>query len=100
MLVGGCRLSKVEIEYILETPFSMLTRREMIVRKLVTKFHDDKEYLKKSIQALAYSFDPHLAERTRAKNPAMYTQEEADWSLVDRKLHPEVRSDAMSYDEM
>ena len=82
----------MEIQYILETPFSMLNRREMIVRKLVTKYHDDKEFLRKSIQALAYSFDPHLAERTRAKNPDMYTPEERDWSSVDRVLHPEVRS--------
>lgn len=84
------RLSKSEIEYILETPFSMLTRREMVVRKLLTKYHDDSEILKKAISALAYSFDPHLAERTRAKNPLSYSKEEAEWAAIDRVLHPEV----------
>ena len=84
------RLSKVEIEYILDTPFSMLSRKEVIVRKLLTKYHDDKETLQKSIAAVTYSFDPHLAERTRAKNPKGYTPEEQAWSTVDRVLHPEV----------
>jgi hypothetical protein len=81
----------VEIEYILDTPFSMLSRKEVVIRKLLTKYHDDKEALQKSIAAVAYSFDPHLAERTRAKNPKSYTVEERNWSSVDRVLHPEVR---------
>ena len=85
------RLSKVEIEYILDTPFSMLSRKEVIIRKLLTKYHDDREALQKSIAAVAYAFDPHLAERIRAKNPKSYTSEEKNWSAVDRVLHPEVR---------
>lgn len=80
----------MEIEYILDTPFSMLSRKEVIIRKLLTKYHDDKEALQKAIAAVAYSFDPHLAERTRAKNPKSYTTEEHNWSTVDRVLHPEV----------
>ena len=56
------RLSKVEIEYILDTPFSMLSRKDVIIRKLLTKYHDDKEALQKALSAVAYSFDPHLAE--------------------------------------
>ena len=79
------RLSKVEIEYILDTPFSMLSRKEVIIRKLLTKYHDDREALQKSIAAVAYAFDPHLAE------PKSYTSEEKNWSAVDRVLHPEVR---------
>ncbi len=85
------RLSKSEIEYVLETPFSMLTRKEMVVRKLLTKFHDDAEHLKKAIAAMAYSFDPHLAERVRGKHPRSYSKEEKEWASVDRRLHPEVR---------
>ena len=81
----------MEIEYILDTPFSMLSRKEVVVRKLLTKYHDDKEALQKSLAAVAYSFDPHLAERTRAKNPKGYTQEENSWASVDRVLHPELR---------
>ena len=35
-------------------------------------------------------FDPHLAERTRAKNSAMYSKEESEWMAIDRVLHPQV----------
>lgn len=69
----------------------MLNRREVIVRKLLTKYHDDAEHMKKAISAVAYSFDPHLAERVRAKNPKAYSKEELEWSTIDRQLHPEVR---------
>lgn len=83
-------MSKVEIEYVLETPFSMLNRREVLVRKLLTKYHDDKEHMKKAISAVAYSFDPHLAERTRSKHPKQHSKEDKEWISVDKILHPEV----------
>ena len=89
--IDDFRLSKVEIEYIMNVPFSMLSRREVVIRKLLTKYHDDREALQKSLAAVAYSFDPHLAERTRAKHPKTYTTEELNWATVDRVLHPEVR---------
>ena len=69
----------------------MLSRRETIIRKLLIKYHDDASILKKEMSAVAYSFDPHLAERTRVKDPAAYSKEELAWSTVDRVLHPEVR---------
>ena len=59
-----------------ESPFSMLTRREMIVRKLMVKFHDDPAILRRSMAAVAYGFDPRLAERTHAEDKKSYTQEE------------------------
>jgi hypothetical protein len=83
-------MSKSEIEYILQTPFSMLTRREMIVRKLLTKYHDDHEKLKRAIASVNLAFDPHLAESVRAKHIKSYTKEEQDWSTIDRILHPDV----------
>lgn len=75
----------------METPFSMLNRREVVVRKLLTKYHDDVDAVKRSISAVAYNFDPHLAERVRAKHPRTYTKEEKEWSTVDRIIHPEVK---------
>lgn len=87
----------MEIEYILDTPFSMLSRKDVIIRKLLTKYHDDRDALQKAISAVAYSFDPHLAERTRGKNPKSYTQEEQRWSTVDRILHPEVTATLFLY---
>eukprot|EP01040_Poterioochromonas_malhamensis_P013046 gene13046-14311_t len=84
------RLNKSEIEYLLATPFSMLTRREVTIRKLLTKYHDDIETMKKAISAVGLSFDPHLAEKIRAKHPRSYTKEEKEWSTIDRILHPEI----------
>ncbi len=68
----------------------MLNRREVTIRKLLTKYHDDIEFVRKSLSAVAYGFDPHLAERTRAKNPKSYTKEEQEWSTIDRIIHPEI----------
>ncbi|RYH22833.1 hypothetical protein EON65_18680 [archaeon] len=90
------KINKSEIEYILETPFSMLNRREVKVRKLLTKYHDDVEYMKKALSAVAYNFDPHLAERVRSKHPKSYSKEEREWASVDRVLHPEVRTSQLS----
>ena len=62
----------------------------MIQRKLLRKFHDDAEIQKRAMRNAAFGFDPHAAERTRAKDAHAYTKEEANWVSVDRKLHPEV----------
>lgn len=35
-------------------------------------------------------FDPHLAEKTRAKHADSHTREEQEWASVDRVLHAEV----------
>jgi len=83
-------MHKVEIENIMATPFSMLSRKDMAIRKLLTKFHDDPEVIKKQFAAAAYGFDPHRAERTRSKNPKAYSREQSEWASIDIKLHPEV----------
>jgi hypothetical protein len=90
ILLEPFELSKSEIDYILATPFSMLTRREVTIRKLFTKYHDDVEHMKRSIATVGLSFDPHLAEKTRAKDPRAYTKEEKEWASLDRILHPEI----------
>jgi hypothetical protein len=59
------------------------------VRKLLNKFHDDKEMMKRAIAAATQGFDPNRAERTRNKNPRFYSKEEREWSTVDRILHPQ-----------
>ncbi len=84
------RISNVEIEHILSQPFSMLNRKEMIIRKLFTKYHDNPELMKRGLAAASFGFDPHLAERTRAKDYNAYTKEEKEWASVDRILHSEV----------
>lgn len=89
-VVEEFRLKKPEIEHILSTPFSMLNRKEVEVRKRLTTYHDDVEQMKKAFAEAAYGYDPGLAERTRAKNPATYTVDEYEWASIDRILHKEV----------
>lgn len=84
------KMHKVEIDSIMATPFSMLNRKDMTVRKLLTKIHDDPEVIKKQFTAAGYGFDPHRAERTRAKNSNAYSREQAEWASIDKLLHPEV----------
>lgn len=100
------RMNRHRIEYAQNTPFSLLARKEIVVRKLLAKFCDpllttqEKEEkegkaelaAKGEVKALVKgaSFDPHLAERTRAKNLALYGKEENEWMLIDKILHPEV----------
>lgn len=88
--VDAFRIPAAEIKHIMKTPFSMLSRREVIIRKLIVKYHDDPGILAKKFAAVAYGFDPHLAERTRAKMPATYTREDKEWASIDKVLHPEV----------
>ncbi len=88
--VEAFKIPKSEVVSIMKRPFAMLSRKEVVVRKLMVKYHDDPSVLKRSFAAAAYGFDPHRAERTRAKMPSAYTQEERDWASVDRILHPEV----------
>lgn len=84
------RLTKIEIEHILVQPFASLTKQEMIIRKLIRKYHDSPEIMKRKISETAYGFDPHIAERTRAKDPKAYTKDELEWTSIDRILHGEV----------
>ena len=97
--VEAFKLPKSEIVSIMKTPFSMMSRKEIIVRKLMTKYHDDASILKRSFAAAAFGFDPHRAERTRAKMPKTYSMEEREWATVDRILHPEVWKFYVNHDK-
>ena len=88
--IDAFRMSKVEIEYILGQPFSNLNRKEVVVRKLLAKYHDDKKKLRRAAESTAFGFDPHLAERVRAKDVKAYTKEEKEWATVDKVLFSEV----------
>ena len=83
-------MSKSEIEGILSQPFSMLSRQDMTVRKLLSKYHDNPEALKRKFTEAAHGFDPQLAERTRSKNKLVLNKEEREWVSLDKVLHPEV----------
>jgi len=91
-------LTKVELEHIMLQPYAMLTKQEMIIRKLIVKYHDDQEILKRKVAAVASGYDPHLAERTRSKDQRAFSREEHEWSTIDRILHPEVWKYYSNYD--
>jgi hypothetical protein len=97
--VEAYRMSKHDIMRILAMPFQQLSRREVTVRKLLTKYHDDAEGMKKAFMASSYGFDAFLAERTRAKHPRGYNKEEREWASVDKILHPEVWKHYATHDE-
>lgn len=88
-VVESFRLSKVEVEQLLLQPTSMLSRHNMVVRKLLMKYHDDPQSMKKQMVIKA-GFDPHLAERVRIKSYFECSLEEKEWIGVDRVLHPEI----------
>lgn len=71
-------------------PFAMLSRKEMNVRKLLVKFHDDPDIIKRSKNQAIFNFDPKRAERTRCKQFQAMSKEEKEWSSIDKILHPEV----------
>jgi hypothetical protein len=41
----------------------MLSRKEIAIRKLLTKFHDDADVARRGINSGGNGFDPNLAER-------------------------------------
>ena len=84
------RYSRHEIEHILHAPFQMLSSREMVVRKLINKYHDDPEIIKRKLNVATHGFDQHLAEKVRIKNFRTCSQEEKEWISIDKILHPEI----------
>ena len=89
-LLAPFRMTQVEILHIIKCPYIMLSRREIGVRKLLARYHDDTELARRGAAAGTTGFDPHLAERTRAKHPATWTKEESDWASIDKVLNPKI----------
>jgi hypothetical protein len=83
-------MSKLDVQRILDQPFAMLTRKEMNARKLLSKYHDDADFIKRERHEALFGFDPFLAERTRSKQNKLMTRQEKEWATVDKVLHPEV----------
>ena len=82
------RLPKNDIEKIMATPFSILSRKEVAIRKLLSKYHDNVDVMKKKSAELLTGFDPHIAERVRSKDPKSFTREEWEFASVDYCLYP------------
>ena len=97
-LLAPFRMTQVEILHIIKCPYTMLSRREIGVRKLLARYHDDTELARRGASAGTTGFDAHLAERTRAKHPATWTKEESDWASIDKVLNPKIWVFAASKD--
>ena len=57
------RSTKLQLEHLMAQPFAALTKQEMIMRKLMRKYHDDPDILKRKLKESATGFDPNAAER-------------------------------------
>ena len=97
-LLAPFRMTQVEILHIIKCPYTMLSKREIGVRKLLARFHDDTELARRGASAGTTGFDSHLAERTRAKHPATWTKEESDWASIDKVLSPKIWAFSASKD--
>jgi multidrug efflux pump subunit AcrA (membrane-fusion protein) len=97
--VSQYKMAKVEIEHIIKSPFSMLNRTEMIVRKLISKYHDDPKKIKDMSSGPTHGFDAHLADRVRNKHPLTFTKEEVEWISIDQILHADIWKYYVKYDE-
>jgi len=86
----GFQTTKDEIDRIFAQPFTSLSRRDLAIRKLMSKFHDDKAVVAHHHQQLAHGYDEFLAAKIRAKSVHTYSQEEREWASIDLVLHPEV----------
>ena len=88
--IDQCRFDRLELERILAEPFSDLNRREMHVRKLVHKFHDDPQLVKTN--SLVEEDGMHnylLAQQTRLKSCKHRTTVEKEWISLDKVLNPQ-----------
>lgn len=89
--IDQCRFHRDELKRILAEPFGNLNRREIHVRKLVTKFHDDPDLLHPPTREESTHHDSTLARRTRLKSDEEYTVQEQECVSLDKILNPQVR---------
>lgn len=91
--IDQCRFHRDELQRILAEPVENLNRREMHVRKLVNKFHDDPQLIQNAgTQEAACRDVSTLAQRTRRKTRAELTVDEKEWISLDKILNPQVSS--------
>ncbi|CAM9212499.1 unnamed protein product, partial [Hapterophycus canaliculatus] len=83
------RFHPEELRRMLAKPSQDLNRKEVHVRKLLHKFHDDPQLVGTDTPtACAETHHTSLAERTRLKQHHRRTAMEKEWISVDRILNP------------
>jgi hypothetical protein len=101
-------LSRQEIQRILDTPWHALERKEVLMRKLLNKFHDRSEAdgtgtgSVLSLDNDSVPYDPKLAMMARAKPKKDLTDQERQWICLDEKMNPDMHAkasrDALKFD--
>lgn len=89
--IEQCRFDRLELERIMAEPFADLTRREVHVRKLVHKFHDDPPLVKPDclVEQDGMNYHHLLAQQTRLKSHRHRTTTEKEWISLDKILNPQ-----------
>lgn len=96
--IEQCRFDRLELERILAEPFADLTRREVHVRKLVHKFHDDPQLVKPDCHVEQDGMNDHLlAQQTRLKSHKHRTTTEKEWISLDKILNPQASDEQYIY---
>ncbi|KAK1932378.1 hypothetical protein P3T76_012372 [Phytophthora citrophthora] len=80
-------LSQMEVERIMKAPWNMLERKEILIRKILTKFRDDNGGNTK------YRANPNgsatsMVTLLRAQKSVELSREEREWRLYDQLLNP------------
>ena len=81
-----------ELARILSEPYASLSRRDGIIRKLLTKYHDNSSAIQTQQMSTIHGYDKHAAARIRATQFEFLTREEREWSSIDKILDPAVWS--------
>ncbi|TYZ68295.1 hypothetical protein PybrP1_005197 [[Pythium] brassicae (nom. inval.)] len=82
-------LSRMELDRILKAPWNLLARREIQVRKILTKFRDDHGSERPSAAKTAGGAQPTtVVALLRSQKLAELTSEEREWRLYDQLLNP------------
>ncbi|KAL3661511.1 hypothetical protein V7S43_013271 [Phytophthora oleae] len=80
-------LSQMEVERIMKAPWNMLERKEILIRKILTRFRDDHGGNTKH-RANPNGSASSMVTLLRAQKSAELTKEEREWRLYDQLLNP------------
>lgn len=81
-------LSKLELERIMSSPWNLLERKEIQIRKIVTRFRDDYAASGKPSSSTISSPPTTMVAFLRAQKWSDLTAEEREWRQYDRVLNP------------
>lgn len=81
-------LSHMEVDRIMKAPWNLLERKEIQIRKIVTKFRDDKSGSGATKRSSLQPPTTSMVALLRSQKTAELTTEEREWRLYDQLLNP------------